>query len=164
MMRFWNQCDIDYLAISLRTINILKRENITSFQKMRELGPYGLKAVKGIGKRQFNELMEAIHEFSEGPLKRDDPGKDLRQMIANRDFLLEQYRNLVAHMKPSSDGAIYASVSRWDALNQVHAFLESIAGAGYGGMAEFETARATIQFELEIGFGLLPLEAKGETA
>lgn len=47
-----------------------------------------------------------------------------------------------------SDGQIYAAVSRRDALKQVLDFLNSIEGAGYGGMAEFEIARMTMKDEV----------------
>ena len=45
---------------------------------------------------------------------------------------------------------------RQDAMRQVLRFLESIEGAGYGGMAEFEIARSTIRHEVEgpLGFAL----------
>lgn len=53
-----------------------------------------------------------------------------------------------------SDGAIYASVSRRDTMRQVLRFMESIEGAGYGGMAEFEIARSAIRHEVEGPLGV----------
>lgn len=53
------------------------------------------------------------------------------------------------HCQAPSDGAIYASVSRRDAMKDVLDFLESIGGAGYGGMADYEIARSIVRMEVE---------------
>ncbi|MET4210524.1 hypothetical protein ABIB95_005357 [Bradyrhizobium sp. LA2.1] len=45
-------------------------------------------------------------------------------------------------------------IDRHDAMRQVLHFLESIEGAGYGGMAEFEIARSTIRHETEGPLGI----------
>lgn len=66
--------DIDHLEISLRTSNALRNAGATSFKRLRQIGPNKLKEIKGLGKRGYNDLMEAIYIYYSKGITLDSRG------------------------------------------------------------------------------------------
>ena len=62
--RLMNYCgtdDIDTLGLSLRSTNLLKRENIKTLDDLANLSEAELSSISDLGRKSYDEIMESIH-------------------------------------------------------------------------------------------------------